>query len=55
MDITRITDTYNPNKVWVIKRTKCGHYYVNQEIYGRKFYSAFQRTTKRYIKEILPL
>ncbi len=53
MTITRIIDKYNPHKVWIIKRTKCGHFYVNQEICGRKFYTAFQRLTKSYIKEVL--
>lgn len=46
MTITRIQDKYNPNKVWIVKRYKCGHYYVNQEICGRLFYHRFTRMKK---------
>lgn len=53
MTITRIIDKYNPCKVWIIKRTKCGHFYVNQEISGKMFYKGYRRMTKRYIKEVL--
>jgi hypothetical protein len=47
--IYEIQDKYNPAKVWVIKRTKCGHYYVNQKIHGKMFYPKFSKTTKRQL------
>lgn len=53
MTIKRITDRHNARKVWIIKRYKCGHFYVNQEICGRVFYPAYRRLTKRFITEIL--
>lgn len=49
----RVYDKYNPHKVWIIKHTKCGHYYLNQEIYGKLFYPKFQRTNKWHIREII--
>ena len=49
----RVYDRHNRGKVWIIKRYRCGHYYVNQEICGRLFYPRFQRMTKRYINSII--
>lgn len=46
MTITRIIDEYNPDKIWVIKRYADGHYYLNQEIKGRKLNRKFYRVTK---------
>ena len=53
MKIIKRVDKYNPNKVWVIKHTKCGHFYINQEICGKLFYKAFQRTTFKHIQDIV--
>ena len=50
--ITRYTDRWNPDKVWLIKRYADGHYGINQEIAGRVFYQAYQRTTKAYIQQL---
>jgi hypothetical protein len=47
-----ITDIFNPDKVWVVKRTADGHYYLNQKIKGVLFYSKFQRVTRNYLKSI---
>lgn len=52
MTITKITDKYNPHKVWVIKHYPCGHFYINQEISNRLFYKAFQRATKEFINSV---
>lgn len=52
MKIIMIEDFFNPNKVWVIKRTKCRHYYLNQEICGKMFNSRFIRVTKKHIESI---
>lgn len=49
----RITDKFNPHKVWIIKKYKCGHYFWNQEICGRKQNTMFVRTSKRFIKDVL--
>lgn len=48
-----VQDKYNNNKVWLIKVYSCGAVYYNQEISGRKVNSAFQRTTKTWVNEIL--
>lgn len=52
MTIKRIIDRYNSRKVWIIKRYKCGHYYLNQEICGRKSHG-FVRSQKWYIKQVI--
>lgn len=46
-----VDDTSN-NKIWVVKRTADGHYYVNQKIKGVLFYSKFQRVTKNYLNSV---
>lgn len=51
--ISEYQDKYNPNKVWVVKKSPCRHYYINQKICGRLFYSKFQRVTLSHILEIL--
>lgn len=51
--ISRITDRYNTNKVWIIKRYKDGHYYLNQEISHKMFYTKYTRTTLKHINEVL--
>ncbi len=50
--ITEIQDIYNANKTWVIKRTKCRHYYINQKIKGKMFYSRFQRVSLAFVHDI---
>ena len=52
MEIIRVTDKFNPDKVWVIKRTKCRHFFLNQEICGRMFNSRFVRVSKKHIENI---
>jgi len=53
MKTIEIQDKYNPLKIWVIKKTKSGNFYVNQKISGRMFYSRFSRTTKRQLKSAI--
>lgn len=53
--ITRHTDKYNPQKVWLIKKYSDGHYGLNQEIAGKVFYTKYQRVTKAWIDEILDI
>ena len=53
MRIWKVTDRYNDRKIWIIKRYADGHYMANQEICGRKFYTAFQRITKDRWADIL--
>lgn len=52
MNIIRITDRHNLNKVWIIKRYPSGNYYLNQEICGRIFYNGFVRTTAKHLAEL---
>lgn len=51
--ISEIQDKYNENKIWVIKKTKCRHYFLNQKINGNLFYSSFQRVSLSFIHNIL--
>ena len=51
--ISEYQDKYNPNKVWVVKKTPCRHYYINQKICGKLFYPKFQRVALSHILEIL--
>lgn len=45
--LIRLTDKWNNKKIWIIKHYPDGHYAINQEIDGRKFYSHFQRVKKK--------
>ncbi len=51
--ISEIQDRYNENKIWVVKKTKCRHYFINQKINGKMFYSSFQRVPLSFIHNIL--
>jgi|GEM_PF-4751446 len=51
--ITRITDPFNPSKVWVVKHYGCGNYYVNQEVCGRQFNHRYVRVTLRHLRDVL--
>ena len=55
MEIKRIQDKYNNRKVWILKRSKCGHCYYNQENSGYKLNKGFRRTTRRFLIEIFGL
>lgn len=46
-------DFFNENKVWIVKRTKCGHYYFNQKICGKIFYKKFVRGCKSHIMSLV--
>lgn len=50
MEVIRIQDRYNDGKVWVIKRSACGHYYANQENYGYMLNKKFSKTTKKQLE-----
>lgn len=52
MKTLRIKDKYNPLKIWIVKVSKCRHYYFNQEIEGKMHLSSFVRTTKKHLLEI---
>lgn len=39
-------------KIWVVKRTADGHYYVNKKINGKLFYQCFYRTTIGTLKAL---
>lgn len=47
-----IIDKYNYDKVWIIKKYKSGHYYINQQIKDKLFYKKFQQCTKKYLLSI---
>ena len=50
--ITRVTDRWNPKKVWLLKHYADGHYMLNQEIAGRRFYGSYQRSSRGKIGKI---
>lgn len=51
---TRILpDAYNKQKVWKIKRTKCGHFMLSQEICGKQLGKRV-RVTKKYLHGLFP-
>lgn len=50
MNLERIVDKYNTYKVWLIKRYKCGTYYLNQEFDGRVCKGGYIRVTKKHLK-----
>ena len=52
MEIIRIKDFYNPNKVWVIKKTRCRHYFLNQEICGRMHNKRYVRVSKKHLLDV---
>ncbi len=52
MTIIKIKDKYNSNKVWIIKYTKCRHYYLNQAICDRLIYNKFIRTSLKHLLDI---
>ena len=53
MKVCEVQDKYNNDKTWVIKKTKCGHYYINQKIKGRFFYPRFQRVSLSFIHQVI--
>lgn len=50
-----IQDKYNDSKVWIVKVYDKGEVFYNQEIAGQKVNSRFQRTTKKWINQILDM
>ena len=50
--IVRLQDKWNSNKVWIIKRYADGHFYLNQEINGKLFYSRWARTSRSYLEKL---
>lgn len=49
----KVIDKYDHRKTWIIKIYKKGEIYFNQEIYGRRVYHKFTRTTKKYLSNLL--
>jgi len=49
---TAIQDRYNSSKTWLIKKSKCRHYSLNQSIDGKTFYSAYTRQSIKHINSI---
>jgi hypothetical protein len=47
----RVIDIYNEKKIWIISKSKCRHYYFQQEVGGRVI-SKKVRTTKKHILDI---
>lgn len=51
--IYRVPCPYDSNKVYVVKRYGCGHYYLNEEIDGKLFYNRFVKTSRHWVNELL--
>lgn len=45
---------YNANKVWIVKRSRFGHFFITQELCGERLY-AFQRVPQCVILSILEI
>lgn len=52
MQTQNIQDKYNTAKVWLIKKSPAGHYFMNQAINNKTFYPAYTRTTKKHLLNI---
>ena len=50
--VKRYTDICNSSKVWLVKRSKHGHYFLNQEVDGVILNSRYKRTTLKHIKQL---
>ena len=44
-------DNWNHNKIWFCKRSKCGHYYIAQQVGANCF--KFARVRKAHYMEII--
>ncbi len=44
MTIDQFIDRFNSKKIWLVKRTACGHYFLRQKVSGR-FTSNWERVT----------
>ena len=49
----KISDKWNPAKTWLVKRSKSGHYSINQSIDGLVMYSFYARFSVKFIAETL--
>ena len=52
MKTIKIQDKYNSAKVWILTRYSCGHYAMNQEICGNRFYKRDSRTTVNHLGQV---
>lgn len=48
-----IQDVWNRGKFWLVKYTKCGHYYINQTIKGKKVNRGFSKVNRNHVMEII--
>jgi hypothetical protein len=46
-------DSFNSDRVYAIKKSKHGHYFINQYNKATKLYSAFKRVSVKVVKEML--
>lgn len=53
MRTLHIQDTYNPKKMWIIRHTKCGHYYLSQTVCGQ-ITGKKTRFTKKELRKMFP-
>ncbi len=52
IEVLKIQDKYNPNKLWLVKKTDCNHYYFNQVNSGQKLNKRFTKTTRNFLVDI---
>ena len=46
-------DSFNSNRVHAIKKSKHGHYFINQYNNATKLYNAFKRVSVKVVKDLL--
>jgi hypothetical protein len=55
MNKIKVQDKYNKDKVWLINIYEGGPIYYNQENKGQRLNKRYQRTTKKWLKDILDI
>ena len=46
-------DSFNSDRVYAVKKSKHGHYFINQYNNATKLYNAFKRVSVKVVKELL--
>ena len=52
LQVSYFRDIYNTNKVYAIKKSKHGHYFVNQFSGVKKLYNAFKRVSVKVVRSL---
>jgi len=53
LTIKHYRDSFNTNKVYLIKKSKHGHYFINQCVKGILTYNTFKRVSVKTVKDVI--